>query len=98
MEKTPTMRAGFGPAGASAPAPLHPASPRTAEPKKGLGTLTIGEHFRGTYLLNRVEMKKARTGKDYLHLEISDPSGALAGNMFDATADQYRSLQGLEVV
>ncbi|HVY60879.1 MAG TPA: HD domain-containing protein [Planctomycetota bacterium] len=75
----------------------HPTSARNGD-RKALAALTIGEHFRGTYLLNRVEMKKARTGKDYLHLEISDPTGALAGNMFDATADQYRSLQGLEVV
>jgi 3'-5' exoribonuclease len=69
-----------------------------AQGKRPLATLAIGEQFRGTYLLNRVEMKKARTGKDYLHLEISDPSGALSGNKFDAGPDELKALQGLEVV
>jgi 3'-5' exoribonuclease len=72
--------------------------PAPAGGESGLSTLSIGDHFRGTYLLNRVEMKKARNGKDFLHLEISDRSGALAGNKFDATAEEYRSLQGVDVV
>lgn len=78
----------------------HPGNGRGGDNggRRALASYAIGESFRGTYLLNRVEMKKARNGKDFLHLEISDPTGALSGNKFDATPEEYRALQGLEVV
>src|SRR4051794_5806845 len=83
-------------------APSHPpaARPPAATPEKPrpLASIPIGEQFRGTYLLNRVELKKARNGKDFLHLEIGDPSGSLAGNKFDATPEEYRALQGVDIV
>jgi 3'-5' exoribonuclease len=82
------------------PAPYSPSlrPPAAPEPTRALSSYAIGEQFRGTYLLHRIEMKKARNGKDFLSLEIADPSGSLAGNKFDATPEEYRSLQGIEVV
>jgi 3'-5' exoribonuclease len=43
-------------------------------------------------------MKRARNGRDFLSLEIADPSGALAGNKFDATPEELKALQGADVV
>jgi 3'-5' exoribonuclease len=54
--------------------------------------LRVGEEFRGTFLLKRVELKKTRTGKDYLDLEVGDRTGSLPGKLWDAEADLYRAL------
>lgn len=85
--------------------PVHPVPyspslrpPAAASDRRALASYAIGEQFRGTYLLHRLEIKKARNGKDFLSLEIADPSGSLAGNKFDATPEEYRLLIGLEVV
>jgi len=87
---------------------IHPNSLRPTGPapapggasgaRKPLAQHAIGEQFKGAFLLNRVEMKKAKNGKDFLSLEIADPSGTLSGNKFDATPDELRALQGVDVV
>src|SRR5262245_619918 len=58
--------------------------------RKMLAQYAIGEQFRGHFLLNRIELKKARNGNSFLALEIADPSGAISGNKFDATVEELR--------
>ncbi|MGH7298691.1 MAG: 3'-5' exoribonuclease YhaM family protein [Polyangiaceae bacterium] len=65
---------------------------------KTLSALTVNDEFRGTYLLKRVELKKARNGKDYLDLEVGDRSGGLPGKMWDAGSDLMRALAGCDFV
>ncbi len=65
---------------------------------KTLAAIGVQDELRGTYLLRRVELKKARNGKDYLDLEIGDASGALPAKMWDATPDLYRTLTGVDFV
>ncbi len=76
---------------------VHPPNSRPDHPR-GLAGHAVGDQFRGTYLLHRVELKKARNGKDFLHLEIGDRTGALSGNKFDATPEEFRALQNVEIV
>jgi 3'-5' exoribonuclease len=63
-----------------------------------LAALRVGDEFRGTFLLKRVELKKTRGGKDYLDLEVGDRSGSLPGKLWDAESDLYRSLAGTDFV
>src|SRR5690242_14472140 len=65
---------------------------------KTLSALAVNEEFRGTFLLKRVEVKKARNGKEYLDLEVGDASGALAGKMWDAGTETLRGLSGCDFV
>src|SRR5438128_392942 len=60
---------------------------------KQLAALRVGDEFRGTFLLKRVELKKTRGGKDYLDLEVGDRTGSLPGKLWDAEADLYRTLR-----
>lgn len=69
-----------------------------AGPQRTLASCAIGERFRGVFLLNRAEMKKARNGKDFIRAEIGDPSGNLAGNLFDARSEDFRAIQGAAAV
>lgn len=71
--------------------------PDTAGAKSLVG-LRVGEEFRGTFLLKRVELKKTRGGKDYLDLEVGDRTGSLPGKLWDAQPDLYRSLVGTDFV
>src|SRR5438105_13184971 len=65
---------------------------------KQLAALRVGDEFRGTFLLKRVELKKTRGGKDYLDLEVGDRTGSLPGKLWDAEADLYRTLVGTDFV
>jgi 3'-5' exoribonuclease len=48
--------------------------------------LESGESLRGFYLVNQKQIKKTRTGKDYIDLILQDSTGTVAGKIWDNTA------------
>ncbi len=66
--------------------------------RRGIHDLRVGDEFRGTFLLKRVELKKTRAGKDYLDLEVGDRTGSLPGKLWDAPQDLYRALAQADFV
>ncbi len=49
-----------------------------------LNDLKLGEQIVGVYYLEDVSIKKTKTGKDYLNLNLADKSGTVGAKMWDS--------------
>ncbi len=56
------------------------------------------ETFDGYYLIKSANLRKTRTGKDFLALTFQDDSGQISGNLWDVREDQIEQFQPGRVV
>ncbi|MFH0911503.1 MAG: HD domain-containing protein [Planctomycetota bacterium] len=63
-----------------------------------INEITAGMTVEGAFAVKDMALRETRKGSRYIRLVLSDATGSLVANLWDASEDAYPSLAGAEVV